>query len=45
MVNALAHVGWESCLIDPHRDRELETYARRKTGVPFPAVRYFIPVP
>lgn len=45
MVNALAHVGWESCLIDPHRDRELESYARRKTGVPFPAVRYFIPVP
>jgi AhpD family alkylhydroperoxidase len=42
---ALAHVGWESCLIDPRRDRVLETYARRKTGVPFPTVRYFIPVP
>jgi AhpD family alkylhydroperoxidase len=38
-------VDWENCLIDPHRDRALETYARRKTGVPFPAVRYFIPVP
>jgi AhpD family alkylhydroperoxidase len=45
MANALAQVGWENCLIDPHRDRALETYARRKTGVPFPTVRYFIPVP
>jgi len=45
MGGALAHVDWENCLIDPHRDRALETYARRKTGVPFPAVRYFIPVP
>jgi hypothetical protein len=29
MASALAHVGWESCLIAPHRDRLLETYARR----------------
>ena len=45
MASALAHVGWENCLIDPHRDRAVGTYARHKTGVPFPAVRYFIPVP
>jgi alkylhydroperoxidase family enzyme len=45
MASALAHVGWESCLIAPHRDRALEAYARRKTGVPFPLVRYFAPVP
>jgi transcriptional regulator with XRE-family HTH domain len=45
MGNALANVGWESCLIDPRRDRALETYALRKTGVPIPTVRYFIPVP
>ena len=45
MAGALANVGWENCLIDPRRDRALETYARRKTGVPFPTVRYFIPVP
>jgi alkylhydroperoxidase family enzyme len=45
MASALAHVSWESCLIDPHRDRELESYARRKMGAPFPTVRYFTPVP
>ena len=45
MTSALAHVGWESCLIDPRRDRALEAYARRKTGVPYPQVRYFTPVP
>jgi alkylhydroperoxidase family enzyme len=45
MGNALANVGWESCLIDPRRDRALETYARRKTGVRLPTVRYFSSVP
>src|SRR5580704_11728499 len=45
MVSALADVGWESCLIDPRRDRALETYARRKTGVRLPTVRYFSSVP
>jgi hypothetical protein len=45
MGNALANVGWESCLIDPRRDRALETYARRKTGVPIPTVRYFTSAP
>src|SRR5690348_13217448 len=45
MAGALANVGWETCLIDPQRDRALETYARRKMGMPFPPVRYFTPVP
>jgi alkylhydroperoxidase family enzyme len=45
MAGALAHVSWESCLIDPQRDQALETYARRKMGMPFPTVRYFTPVP
>jgi alkylhydroperoxidase family enzyme len=45
MASALAHVGWESCLIAPRRDRALESYARHNTGVPFPALRYFTPVP
>jgi alkylhydroperoxidase family enzyme len=45
MAGALAHVSWESCLIDPQRDRALETYARRKMGMPFPTLRYFTPVP
>jgi hypothetical protein len=45
MASALAHVSWENCVIDPRRDRALEAYARRKTGIPYPLVRYFIPVP
>ncbi len=45
MAAALAHVAWETCLIEPHRDRALEAYARRKMGMPFPHVRYFTPVP
>lgn len=45
MASALAHVSWEDCLIVPHRDRALETYARRKMGMPFPPVRYFTPAP
>src|SRR5712691_1130542 len=45
MAHALEHVAWESCLIEPHPDRALETYARRKTGVPMPSIRYFAPVP
>jgi AhpD family alkylhydroperoxidase len=45
MAAALAHVTWETCLIDPHRDRALESYARRKMGMAFPYLRYFTPVP
>jgi len=32
-------------VVDPAPDRSLEQYARRKNGVPNPAVRYFAPVP
>ncbi len=45
MANALEHVAWESCLIEPHRDRALEAYARRKQGVPNPTIAYFASVP
>ena len=45
MTSTLEHVGWESCLIDPRPDRALESYARRKMGIPFPSMRYFAPVP
>jgi len=45
MVSALAHVSWEPCFIEARRDRELETYARRRMGVPMPNVRYFASVP
>lgn len=45
MPSALEHVAWEACLIDPHPDRALEAYARRKTGIPVRSIRYFTPVP
>jgi len=45
MASALERVAWEACLIDPRRDRALESYARRKMGMPVPSVRYFASVP
>ncbi len=45
MPSALAHVEWEPCLIEPRIDPALERYARRRLGVPNPAVRYFAAVP
>lgn len=45
MTNALQHVAWEPCLIEPRHDPALEAYARRKLGVPQPAVRYFVDCP
>lgn len=45
MASALEHVAWEACLIDPQPDRSLDAYARRKTGLPVPSLRYFTPVP
>jgi len=45
MTSILERVPWESSLLDPTPDPSLEQYARRKHGVPNPAVRYFAPVP
>ena len=45
MVSALEHVAWEPCLVDPHPDRALDSYARRKFGIPVPSIRYFASVP
>ena len=45
MANALQHVAWEPCLIEPRHDAALEAYARRKLGVPQPAIRYFVDCP
>jgi alkylhydroperoxidase family enzyme len=45
MASALEHVAWEPCLVDPHPDRALDSYARRKTGIPVPSIRYFASVP
>ena len=45
MPSALQHLAWEICLIEPGRDQALESYARRKWGVPSPSLRYFVSVP
>ena len=45
MPRVLDHVAWEACLVEPHPHQGLEAYARRKTGIPFPSIRYFAPVP
>jgi alkylhydroperoxidase family enzyme len=45
MTGALENVAWEACLIDPCPDRALESYARRKMGIPYPPIRYFASVP
>jgi alkylhydroperoxidase family enzyme len=45
VASVLAHVAWESSLIEPAPDRTLEAYARRKQGIPNPSIRYFAPVP
>ena len=45
MANALEHVGWESCFIEPLPDRALQAYARRRWGYPNPTITYFAPVP
>jgi AhpD family alkylhydroperoxidase len=44
MINALQEVAWESCLVEPHPDRALQVYARRRQGIPQP-ITYFAPVP
>jgi alkylhydroperoxidase family enzyme len=45
MATVLDRVAWEPSVVEPARDRALEAYARRRYGVPNPAVRYFAPVP
>lgn len=45
MPGALEHVAWETCLIEPGRNRTLESYARRRQGIPNPAIGYFVSVP
>lgn len=45
MINALEQVAWESCLLERHQDRALESYARKRQGMPNPAIGYFAPVP
>jgi AhpD family alkylhydroperoxidase len=45
MPTALQHVAWEPCLFEPRPDRALQSYARRKQGIPNPAISYFASVP
>jgi AhpD family alkylhydroperoxidase len=45
MASALAQVPWEPCFVEPKVDRALENYARRRTGLPNGAVRYFAAAP
>lgn len=45
MAHALAQVPWESCLLEPRRDRALEAFARETQGLPNPSIRYFASVP
>lgn len=42
---ALAHVRWEPRLLEPGHDRAMESYARRRVGMPHPTVRYFLAAP
>ncbi|HEX6080440.1 MAG TPA: hypothetical protein VF197_12485 [Methylomirabilota bacterium] len=45
MAGALQDVEWEQCLLEPRSDRAVESYARRKQGLPQPMISYFAPVP
>ncbi len=45
MASALQHVAWEPCLVELRPDRALQAYARRRQGIPSPAIGYFAPVP
>jgi AhpD family alkylhydroperoxidase len=45
MASELEHVAWESCAVEFRRDRALDSYSRRKMGLPNPALGYFAAVP
>jgi AhpD family alkylhydroperoxidase len=45
MASPLQHVAWESCVLELHRDRALESWARKRQGIPNPSLGYFAPVP
>jgi AhpD family alkylhydroperoxidase len=40
MAGRVLDVAWEACLLEPRRDRELEAYSRRETGVVSDGVPY-----
>jgi len=45
MTSALEQIAWEPCMLPSRPDRAVEAYARKRMGVPNPALRYFAPVP
>ena len=45
MNGALQQVEWESCLVEPFPDPALQSYARRRWGIPNPMITYFASVP
>jgi AhpD family alkylhydroperoxidase len=46
MDGTLQHVAWESsCLVEPFPDPALQSYARRRQGIPNPMITCFAPVP
>jgi AhpD family alkylhydroperoxidase len=45
MNGALQQVEWESPLVEPFPDPALQSYARRRWGIPNPTIAYFAPVP
>ena len=45
MNGVLQQVEWESPLVEPFPDPALQSYARRRQGIPHPMIAYFAPVP
>ena len=45
MNNVLQQVEWESCLVEPFPDPALQSYVRRRWGIPNPMIAYFASVP
>jgi alkylhydroperoxidase family enzyme len=45
MNGVLQQVEWESCLVEPFPDPALQSYVRRKWGIPNPTITYFASVP
>jgi AhpD family alkylhydroperoxidase len=45
MASPLTSVSWDSCLLEPRKDRELEAYARRRMGIVPPALPYLVSRP
>jgi AhpD family alkylhydroperoxidase len=44
-VDALAAVEWETCVLEPVRDRASERFVRKAVGMVPPGARYFFPSP